>query len=350
MNKTILEFYYVIVLIFLFSFRCTNWVEDENQKNRELRNAILGIAVFDFVQCGQTSLPPRVDTYNGLTRIFVLPSYGASCILRYNDPHLMYLPSGMAKNLLSVFLPGSGSNPISVSKILEEGALRGYHSIGLMYPNADPINVICNTAPNHSASCFGNAREEILTGVDKTAAVSVDFTNSIDGRLLKVLQYLVAKRPNDGWGQFLNGDSVNWSRVYLGGHSQGSGHAAYQGKIKSLGRVSIYSGVSDYHVASASNAPWLNVVGLTSANSYYGLIHIGDSVANFSGNPNQVTDAWLNSFGMTGTLTDTDSGVAPFGNTHRLTTNLCASGDENAKHNCTVSPMQQTAWDYISYP
>ncbi|TGK23024.1 BPSS1187 family protein [Leptospira stimsonii] len=350
MKKSILELYYVIVLIFLFSSRCTNWVEDENQKNKELRNAILEFAVFDFIQCGQASLPPRVDTFSGLTRIFVLPSYGASCILRYNDPHLMYLPSGAAKNILAVFLPGSGGTPIGVSKILEEGALRGYHSIGLMYPNADPINVICNTVPNNSASCFGNAREEILTGVDKTSAVSVDFTNSIDGRLLKLLQYLVVKRPNDGWDQFLIGGAVNWNKVFLGGHSQGSGHAAFQGKIKSLGRVSIYSGVSDYHMASASNASWMNASGLTSANSYFGLVHVGDSVANFSGNLNQVTDAWLNSFGMLGTLTDADAGTPPFGNTHRLTTNLCASGDENTKHNCTMLQNQKTAWDYISYP
>ncbi|PJZ54158.1 BPSS1187 family protein [Leptospira adleri] len=350
MKKNTLEYCYIFLFCLSLLFGCKKLSEDKKQSDEDLRDAVLGAALLDFIQCGQTSLPPRVDTYNGLTRIFVLPSYGASCILRYNDPHLTYLPSGTAKNLLSVFLPGSGSNPISVSKILEEGALRGYHSIGLMYPNSEPINVICNTAPNNSASCFGNTREEILTGVDKTGAVSVDFINSVDGRLLKLLQYLVAKRPNDGWGQFLNGDSVNWSKVYLGGHSQGSGHAAYQGKIKSLGRVSIYSGVSDYHVASASNAPWLNAAGLTSANSYFGLIHVGDSVANFSGNPNQVTDVWLNSFGMTGTLTDADAGAAPFGNSHRLTTNLCASGDENAKHNCTMSPSQQAAWDYISYP
>ncbi|AOP35120.1 hypothetical protein A0128_15480 [Leptospira tipperaryensis] len=350
MKKTILEFWFPLSLILLLFFGCIKQIDDKDKKDENLQNTILGLAVLDFIQCGQTSLPPRVDTYLGLTRIFVLPSYGASCILRYNDPHLIYLPSGTPKNLLAVFLPGSGSNPIAVSKIIEEGAVRGYHSIGLMYPNADPINVICNTVPNNSASCFGNTREEILTGVDKTTAVSVDFINSIDGRLLKLLQYLAAKRPADGWDQYLSEGAVNWNKIYLGGHSQGSGHAAYQGKIKSLGRVSIYSGVSDYHVASASNAPWLSVSGLTSANSYYGLVHVGDSVANFSGNTNQVTDAWLNSFGMTGALTDADSGTAPFGNTHRLTTNLCASGDDNTKHNCTMLQSQKPAWDYISYP
>ncbi|WP_125169916.1 BPSS1187 family protein [Leptospira perolatii] len=319
-------------------------------KNQDPQDTFRDLVALEFALCGQSSLPPRVDTYNGLTRIFTLPSYGASCILSYNDPHLMYVPSGTPKNLLSVFLPGSGGNPIGVSKILEEAATRGYHSIGLMYPNGDPINVICNSAPNNSASCFGDTREEILTGVDKTSAVSVDFINSIDGRLLKLLQYLIAKRPNDGWDQFLINGNVDWSKVYLGGHSQGSGHAAYQGKIKPLGRVSIYSGVSDYHIASASVAPWLSVGGLTPSSSYFGLVHVGDSVANFSGNMNQVTDAWLNFFGMAGALTDADSGTAPYGNTQRLTTNLCASGDENAKHNCTMLPSQQAVWDYISFP
>ncbi|RHX79435.1 BPSS1187 family protein [Leptospira yasudae] len=348
-----LEYKKTIITLLLSSFlflsstiACKRIQDKEEDPNSDL---FTGYALLSVLGCTQYQNAPRVDTVDGLTRIFVLPSFTFPCVPRYNDPHLIFVPSSSAKNILTVFLPGSGGTPIGVSKLIQEGAARGYHSIGLMYPNGEPINVLCNGAGS-SPACFGNAREEIITGVDKTNVVSVDTNNSIDGRLLKLLQYLVVKRPNDGWGQFLSGDSVNWNKVYFGGHSQGSGHAAYQGKLKNLGRVSIYSGVSDYHISSATPATWLAQNGLTSPTLFFGLIHVGDGVANISGNSNQVTDTWQTAFGMNGALTDADSGAAPFGGTQRLTTNRCAGQDENSKHNCTMLSSQQAAWDYISFP
>ncbi|TGM07966.1 hypothetical protein EHQ76_03940 [Leptospira barantonii] len=344
-KKRILPFLFVSIFLISTTSSCSRF-QKEDDKNSEL---LTQLGLFSILGCTQYQNAPRVDTLDGLTRIFALPSFTFPCVAKYNDPHLIFIPASSPKNILAVFLPGSGGTPIGVSKIIEEGAARGYHSIGLMYPNGEPINVLCNGVGS-SPVCFGNAREEIITGVDKSNVVSVDTNNSIDGRLLKLLQYLVLKRPNDGWGQFLNGDSVIWSKVYFGGHSQGSGHAAYQGKIKTLGRVSIYSGVSDYHIASATPATWLTSSGLTAPNLFYGLIHVGDGVANISGNSNQVTDTWLNAFGMNGALTDADSGTAPFGGTQRLTTNRCSGQDDNSKHNCTMLTTQQAAWDYISFP
>ncbi|TGL70528.1 BPSS1187 family protein [Leptospira kmetyi] len=345
-KKTIIIFLLPSFLFISSTISCKRIQDKEENPNTDL---FTGYALLTVLGCTQYQNAPRVDTVDGLTRIFALPSFTFPCVARYNDPHLIFVPASSPKNILAVFLPGSGGTPIGVSKIIEEGAARGYHSIGLMYPNGEPINVLCNGAGS-SPVCFGNAREEIITGVDKSNVVSVDTNNSIDGRLLKLLQYLVLKRPNDGWGQFLNGDSVIWSKVYFGGHSQGSGHAAYQGKIKTLGRVSIYSGVSDYHIASATPATWLTSSGFTASNLFFGLIHVGDGVANISGNPNQVTDAWQTAFGMNGALTDADSGTAPYGGTQRLTTNRCAGQDENSKHNCTMSASQQAVWDYVSFP
>lgn len=342
----LLAFSFLFLASVITTTNCSRFQKEED-KNSEL---FTQLGLLSILGCTQYQNAPRVDTLDGLTRIFVLPSFTFPCVARYNDPHLIFVPASSPKNILTVFLPGSGGTPIGVSKIIQEGAARGYHSIGLMYSNGEPINVLCNSGGNASPVCFGNAREEIITGIDKTNVVSVDTNNSIDGRLLKLLQYLVLKRPNDGWGQFLNGESVVWSKVYFGGHSQGSGHAAYQGKLKALGRVSIYSGVSDYHIASATPAAWLNQTGLTSPTLFFGLIHVGDGVANISGNPNQVTDTWQTAFGMNGALTDADSGTSPYGGTQRLTTNRCSGQDENSKHNCTMLTSQQAVWDYISFP
>ncbi|TGK34580.1 hypothetical protein EHQ12_07780 [Leptospira gomenensis] len=349
MKKNFLLDVPILSILFFFNAGCFGF--EEKKRNDD---SILFLSAFataaDYSNCGSSASAPRVDVFNGLTRIFTLPVYTGSCLSSYNEPILMFLPSVAPKNLLSVFLPGSGGNPIGVSKIIEEGARRGYHSIGLTYPNADPINVICNSGPFSSLYCFGEVREEILTGENRSSAIAVDRNNSVEGRLLKLLLYLRVQRPNDGWEQFLKDGDVDWSRIYLGGHSQGSGHAAYQGKRKSLGRVSIYSGVSDYHIASSAPASWLGEAGSTASDRYFGFIHVGDPVANFSGDPDQVTDVWLNSFGMTGAVTDADSGVAPYGNSRRLTTELCSASGDNEKHNCTVTDGQQAVWDYISFP
>ncbi|PKA03994.1 hypothetical protein CH375_13620 [Leptospira ellisii] len=339
---------FLVILILLISTtsNCSRF-EKEDGKNSE---PLTQLGFLSILGCTQYQNAPRVDTVGGLTRIFVPPSFTFPCVSRYNDPHLIFVPSSSPKNILSVFLPGSGGSPIGVSKIIEEGARRGYHSVGLTYPNADPINVICNSGPYQSLACFGEVREETLTGADLSKAIAVDYNNSIEGRLLKLLSYLSVQRPNDGWKQFLKEGDVDWNKVHFGGHSQGSGHAAYQGKRRLLGRVSLYSGVSDYHLLSSTPASWLSESGTTPSDRYFGLIHVEDPVANFSGDSDQVTDVWLNSFGMIGAVTDADSGVPPYGNSQRLTTNLCASSEDGGKHNCTMNEGQRTVWDYISFP
>lgn len=189
----------------------------------------------------------------------------------------------------------------------------------------------------------------MVTGADVSPYVSVDVANSIEGRLLSLIQYLVQTRPGEGWDQFLSGNVVNWSLVYVGGHSQGSGHAAFHGKIRTLGRVSIYSGVSDYSLQFATLPSWMGATQNTPAASYYGLIHENDTVANFSGDTNQVTDAWSSQFSMTGTLTNTSVG-SPFGNSHRLVTSACNGMGAAALHSCPMINGFQSIWNYISYP
>ena len=46
-------------------------------------------------------------------------------------------------------------------------------------------------------------------------------------RLTKALAYLAQTYPNEGWGAFLVNGAPDWSRIVLGGHSNGSGEAAF---------------------------------------------------------------------------------------------------------------------------
>ena len=55
--------------------------------------------------------------------------------------------------------------------------------------------------------CQWKVRREIITGVDTSPLVDVNAANSIVNRLEKLLSYLGAYYPKEGWGQYLSGCS-----------------------------------------------------------------------------------------------------------------------------------------------
>lgn len=342
-----------IILIGLFCFFIL-YCEKQAKDNRIVSFWFLSLANNSasniFASCEAATTDPTLDTVNGIARIQVTPSQACKSITQFNGPHQIYSPASTAKNILSIFYPGTGALASDYTLLLQRGAIRGYHVIGLNYPNSDSINAICNR-PNAGGalSCFGDTREEILTGVDKSKFVSIDSNNSIEGRILALLKYLANKRPNENWDQFYSNNQINWSKIYVSGHSQGSGHAGYQGKLRNVSRVTLYSGISDFSVTQLTLPTWMSLPQVSLNGSYYGFIHANDTIANFSGNPNQVTDAWANPLGMSGDLTNVSIG-APYANSRRLFSTACNLLDDNNRHACPVYNGFQNVWDYISYP
>lgn len=337
------------VILFTFS-QSFLFCKKETDSNEDLLT-ILSLNLYARSCVGQNTFPSN-GSVGSLVRYQISPSSTSSFITTFNAPHQVYPPQiGVTKkNRLSVFYPGTDSTPCEINAILQQGATRGYHVIGLSYPNGDAVNTICNQgAARNDASCFEMVRREIVTGESVSPFIAVDSNNAIEGRLLSLLLYLHQNYPGQGWDHYLSGGSIVWSSVYVGGHSQGSGHAAYQGKIRTVERVSIYSGVSDYSLQTASNPSWFGLSQQAPAGAYYGFIHENDPIANFSGNMNQVTDVWSNSFGMTEPLTNVNVG-SPYGNSKRLVTTACNGMGSSAVHACPMFNGFQTVWNYVSYP
>jgi hypothetical protein len=336
---------FLILLLILSTMSC----KTEKEESKDVL-ALLGITFYTRSCAGQNAFPSN-GQIGSLTRLQILPSQTAS-INTYNNPHQVYPPlaSVSSKNILSVFYPGTGSSPCEISAILQQGATRGYHVIGLSYPNNDAVNSLCNQGDAKSdIDCFVKIRKEVVTGSAESTYVDVDVQNSIEGRLLSLLQYLIQTRPKENWDQYISSNQINWPLVYIGGHSQGSGHAAYHGKIRATGRVSIYSGVSDYSLNFETLPPWMSLVQTAPVGSYYGFIHENDSIANFSGNMNQVIDAWNTALGMTGTITNTSVGT-PYQNSKRLVTSVCNGMGSASIHSCPMTNGFQNIWNYISFP
>lgn len=66
---------------------------------------------------------------------------------------------------------------------------------------------------------------------------------------------------------------MNWSRVVIGGHSQGAGMAAFLAKRVAVARVALWSGPSDYLPAAHGFAPWLSAASATPPERWYAMVH-----------------------------------------------------------------------------
>jgi len=217
--------------------------------------------------------------------------------------HHVWLPAGRRRNgKLFVFMPGTTNKPADYQDFSSEAARAGYHVIGLMYRNDKAIESVCPGNPN--PNCSGNMRLEIVTGVDSSEDVTVNVPNSIDYRLTKLLEYLDDNHPHQGWSRFLKGGKPNWSRIAVGGHSQGAGHAALIAQLRRVPRVVMLSGPPDSRIPNQSPPvvdSWVHI-GRTPASRHFALYHHRDRFVTgpptgTTGIPTNLTALGLDRFG-----------------------------------------------------
>jgi hypothetical protein len=128
--------------------------------------------------------------------------------------------------------------------------------------------------------------------MDRSAKIRVTPANSINNRLLKLLQYLAGQNPTDGWDCYLEGNAVKWNNIIVSGQSQGGAQAAMLGKIHLLARVAMFGSVTDA-VGSRSGPPpaWLSTPGATQPKG----ISVSRTRATRSGPPYRMAGSCLDS-------------------------------------------------------
>ena len=283
----------------------------------------------------------------------VKPSNTDSNITTDDQNHWVYInPDVTPKSKLFVFLPGTFAFPALYSRVLKTAANLGYHTIGLNYPNPLPINVICGISSD--TTCHGRARQEVIDGIDRHLAVNVTQPNSIENRLIKSLQYLNNEFPDENWDQYWSGDSsIIWESIVMSGHSQGGGHAAILGKLKSLERVVVFSSL-DWMNTLDRLPSWVTMDGATSANKYFVFTHDEDEALDFD----QQLIFWeglgLNSADNLILVDDTSS---PFQNSQTLFTQITPAVDSQYHSSVVVDvatpkdvngvPILEPVWEYL---
>jgi pimeloyl-ACP methyl ester carboxylesterase len=271
-------------------------------------------------------------TVGGLGAWSVAPAATDACITVRLDSHFVYLdPAVTAQGRLYLFLPGTGAIPQYYRRVIQEAARAGYHAVGLSYPNADAVGVLC---AGQGADCHGPAREEILTGADASSVVAVTRSNSIENRLLKLVAFMQAIDPGRNWSQFTVGGAIDWSRVSVAGHSQGGGHALYIARRHAVLRASAFASGGD--VAGSEPATWVTQPFATPASRIYGFISVNDELVSPTGAVNAWTVIGLGAFGPANSV---DGAAAPWGGSHMLLTSAAPVRPEVAigpNHNVVV--------------
>lgn len=195
------------------------------------------------------------------------------------EPHFVAInPTVASRDRLFVFFPGSFATPESYREIVRFAASRGYHAIGLRYPNSWKVNfTLCGDSPD--IDCHENVRLEILDGIDRSDLIIVPVPDSIQQRLADLLTYLDSLAPAENWAQFLapsTGELIDWSHTVVSGHSQGGGHAAMIASVHVVDGALLFAGGPDVN-SNFGLAPWLQTH-VTPSSEYVGFVHVLDSL------------------------------------------------------------------------
>lgn len=251
---------------------------------------------------------------------------------------------GSQQGRLFLFLGGTGSSSstgYNALRLFTAGL--GIDFINLSYPNAVAT---ASLADDPDTLVFDAYRQEACFGTPVSDAVSIDSLNAIHARAVNLLQYLALTYPAQDWGQYLAGPGApDWSRIIVGGHSQGSGHACYLAKHFAVERVLMFSGPNDYSDLHANAANWVGQAGLTPVNRHYSYLSLYDEAVAYY---KQL--AVVERLGMLADddTTHVDAVPSPYGSSHCLYTTQ-PPGLVLLDHNVPImlSTTNTAVWTYL---
>ena len=131
---------------------------------------------------------------------------------------------------------------------------------------------------------------------------------------LSLLVYLQQKYPSLNYGQFISGNSVDWSKCILAGHSQGGGHAFYIAKKVNVDKAISFASI-DWNSYYGKSAPWVKQSGVTPVSKFYSINSTKDEVFSYSNVQTQLAD-----IGLAGNAVSIDNNSSPYSSPHKLTT------------------------------
>jgi pimeloyl-ACP methyl ester carboxylesterase len=204
-----------------------------------------------------------------LSPIQLDPSVVNSKAKKITGEHLAYETPLQRNGKLLVTVGGTGSQPSNFRALQQFATTLGYDVVALDYPNA-VTTIQCRLTKD--LQCFDHFHEEIVQGKEVSDLCAVDVSNSLEQRLNDVLKHLSATKRR--WREYYSQGQLQWSKLVLVGHSQGSGHVAFMGKQHKVDRVFLIAGPQDSF--DPLPAPWLLEASATANDRYFALLHKDD--------------------------------------------------------------------------
>jgi pimeloyl-ACP methyl ester carboxylesterase len=187
-----------------------------------------------------------------------------------NQDNIAIFPEGTPRPELFVWIPGSNGHPKGDSSMLATAATGGYRVIGLQYNDHGTAEHLCGETDD--PECYTRLRQERFEGGMPDASAPNTSAEGIEHRLTMLLKYLTANHPDEGWGQYLDGDHPAWRKIVLAGHSQGAAMVAYIAKQHEVDRAVLFSGAADgvgHTAATRKWSTWLTEPSKTPMNRWY---------------------------------------------------------------------------------
>lgn len=259
------------------------------------------------------------------------------------DSNMVVRNSTTNLDKLFLFIGGTGTHTQQYQTISNFAGNLGYDVINLSYPNSVAAASLSGSS---DSLVFNTYRQEVCYGTPLSDDVSVDSLNSIYTRTVHLINYLHTTYPSQNWDQYLiNPTTLDWSKIAIGGHSQGGGHACYFAKQNDVDRVLMFSSPNDYSDYYARSANWLRTPGVTSSEKHFAFLSLLDEIVPFD---KQLTN--LEGLGIY-PLYDTtyvDMADSPYGNSRCLYT-AQAPGLALLYHSSTVkfSLINNAVWTYM---
>jgi hypothetical protein len=224
-----------------------------------------------------------------VTTFPIVPSATDPEIKQFDDPHWIYVDHDLVvapkadgvqdRHQLLLWLTGTGGQGHDAQGLSKLAAELGYHVVTLMFPN-DLAASAC--AHDSNPKGFEDLRMAIIQGghatyQDGRRELTIARTESIENRLIKVLQFLQQKRARENWTQFLKADgSIQWVSIAVAGQSQGGGHAALMGIKHRVARVLCFGAPKDFNQKLNAPAAWYRLESATPKDRFFAFNHHQD--------------------------------------------------------------------------
>jgi hypothetical protein len=249
---------------------------------------------------------------------------------KYLAPQYAYFdPAAKPAGRVLVYLVGKGNPPERGRAMGQWLGQQGFAVVVPGYANEYDIRELCEAPTVQDRDCHAKLRLEALEGVDHGPHIQVSRANSLQTRVVRMLDRLATEQPQVGWQRGLARGMPRWEELVVAGHSHGSSTAALIGKVRRVHRVVMLSGPFDNR--GGEPAAWLTRRPLTPVERYFGFSHRAEE--QHAGHLKNWTALGLAKLGK---LVVVEGASPPFGNSHQLVTTRAPTEVESA-HGMTTA-------------